>query len=330
MKKVLFWLALVCLSLFAYNMTYAQSADDVLSAILTDSGSTATSWWYLPADKDKIKIISFSGKVLSLEAPVAQKDATTITNYYIAWGPMSYKEITMTNSSEDLQKIQDSDSYQKANNASVYQIVDGKLIVNLPINYDSGDVYITIAPLDPTGAQGNMIEDYTTNLSSQSAGSQVLAENFSSAGSNDAIANVSCLWASDKDRITLSWSVNTAMNASKVEIYHKQWVGQGAMDIKGTPSVGEKTFTMNTSDRKEQLFRLKPVDSNGTMVGNEVMYICKASEVLSSASDDGTSPNGGTVPGIAVVPATWPRETFAFIVFASALLYVVYKKFRKA
>lgn len=99
------------------------------------------------------------------------------------------------------------------------------------------------------------------------------------------------------------------------------------MDVKGTPAIGDKTFTVNTPHRNIQLFRLKPVDNNGTMIGEEIQYICKPDTVV--AANNATNTTDPTKP-IPVTPHTGPKETFAFIMFVSALAYVVYKKTRKA
>jgi hypothetical protein len=48
-----------------------------------------------------------------------------------------------------------------------------------------------------------------------------LAENFSNSNLNKAISDVSCIWTKDQNRVNLTWSVNTALKATKVEIYHR-------------------------------------------------------------------------------------------------------------
>lgn len=313
MQKLLFWLIFVFAIVFSYTITYAQSADDVLNSILTNSWSNSLSRGYTLADKEAIKFVSFSGKVLVLEVPLAKKESQTINNYYISWGPVSYQEIVTTDSSELLQKIQDSDTYKGDGQNSVYEQKDGKLFLSLPVDDADGDIYVTIAPLDESNAQGNTIEDYKVN--SQALWSQVLADNFSNSNSDQAIANVSCLWTKDTNRVNLTWLVNTAMpSATEVEIYHRWDLAQGTMDLKWSPNISDKTFTMDTPHRKGQTFRLKPVDSNGTMVWNEIVYVCKPADEL-GLENSPTSSSVIPTPWIVVVPVTGPKEVMIFLFF---------------
>jgi hypothetical protein len=97
------------------------------------------------------------------------------------------------------------------------------------------------------------------------------------------------------------------------------------MDLKGSPDIDDKSFTLNTPHRDIQLFRFKPVDNNGTMVGEEIQYICKP-DVQSTTTTDETDDNNP----IPVTPHTGPKETLAFILFISALAYAVYRKTRTA
>lgn len=91
----------------------------------------------------------------------------------------------------------------------------------LPLESTSVDVYVTIAPEDEFSTQGNQIEDYKINPGSTAATTQVKADNFSNANSNKAIDSVSCIWTKDQNRVNLTWAVNTALSATKVEIYHR-------------------------------------------------------------------------------------------------------------
>lgn len=307
----------------------AQSPDDVLGSILTDTSSSSAPWWYVANDKEKIKFISFSWGVLTLEVPLAQKDAKTLSNYYITWWPISYQEITTTNSSQDLQKIQDSDTYKSTNGKSVYEVKNGVLVLALPTLAGSKDLYVTIAPLDDSGNQWGIIEDYKIDLTTQTAGSQVLADNFSNTNSNQAISSISCIWASTENRVTLTWNVNTALNATNVEIYHRGDSNQWSMDLKWTVAINSKTFTVSTPHRNEQLFRFRPVNSNGALVWSEVQYQCSSDAGSQSTNDTSTTTTTDT-PAIPVVPTTWPKETFALILLCSWLAYILFKKFKKA
>lgn len=98
------------------------------------------------------------------------------------------------------------------------------------------------------------------------------------------------------------------------------------MDLKGSPDIDDKSFTLNTPHRDIQLFRFKPVDNNGTMVGEEIQYICKP-DVQSTTTIDNETDDANPIP---VTPHTGPKETLAFILFISALAYAVYRKTRTA
>lgn len=324
-KKSLFWLACITLSLGLFlSLASAQSSEELLNSLIgTNAGSNSASRWFNLGDKDRIISKGLSGMTLNLEAPVAKKDGKNITDYYITRWPISYKDITTTASADDLAKIRSSSEYTN-NNKPVYTIVGDKLLLELPLADTNVDVYVTIAPQDEFQSQGNMIEDYKINPSTSST-TQVKADNFSNTTSNKAIADVSCIWTKDQNRVNLTWSVNTAMSqATKVEISHRGDTNQWPMDVKGTPTIGDKTFTMDTPHRNIQLFRLKPIDNNGTMIGEEIQYICKPDTTTTPVT-----PTDPTKP-IPVTPHTGPKETFAFIAFVSALVYVIYRKTRKA
>lgn len=63
------------------------------------------------------------------------------------------------------------------------------------------------------------------------------------------------------------------------------------MDLKGSPDIDDKSFTLNTPHRDIQLFRLKPVDNNGTMVGEEIQYICKPDTQSTTTTDENDDNN---------------------------------------
>jgi hypothetical protein len=57
------------------------------------------------------------------------------------------------------------------------------------------------------------------------------------------------------------------------------------MTIKGTPNVTDRKFVVNTPHRNVQLFKLRPLDVAGTMVGKEDIYTCKADPITSKVTD---------------------------------------------
>ena len=321
-QKIVLWLVCAVFSLVSiWWYSFAQSNEETLKAILWD-----WSWWYTQSDKDKISFVSLNGSTLVLSAPLAQKNGKAITSYFITRGPIPYKDIAATNSVDDLNKIMDSRNYKSDNNKSVYEVKDNKLILTLPITDITADLYVTIAP-EEDAVQGSFIEDYKINPASQAwSTTKVLAENFSNSTLNKAVVDVSCIWTKDQNRVNLTWSVNTALNATKVEIYHRGDENQWPMDLKGSPDIDDKSFTLNTPHRDIQLFRFKPVDNNGTMVGEGIQYICKP-DVRSTTTIDNETDDANPIP---VTPHTWPKETLAFILFISALAYAVYRKTRTA
>ena len=144
---------------------------------------------------------------------------------------------------------------------------------------------------------------------------------------NQAIVNVTCVWDATANRTTLLWDINTAVSAARVEISHSPDEKQGDMTVKGTPNITDRKFVVDTPHREIQLFRLKPLDGAGTMVGNEIQYICKPAPV--AVNETPVTPTNPTKP-IPVTPATGPKETAAIILFISILGYALYRKVRKA
>ena len=327
-QKIALWLIFVIFSLVVgiWWYSFAQSSDQILEWLIGWSTWSTASWWYNLSDKDKVSFVSLNGSTLVLSAPLAQKNGKSITSYFITRGPISYKDITTTNSVDDLAKIKQSEDYEKTNGKPMYEIKDNKLLLTFVLDDVAADLYVTIAPQDAAD-QWNAIEDYKINPASQAwSTTKVLAENFSNSNLNKAISDVSCIWTKDQNRVNLTWSVNTALNATKVEIYHRGDEKQWPMDLKGSPDIDDKSFTLNTPHRDIQLFRFKPIDNNGTMVGEEIQYICKP-DVQSTTTIDNETDDANPIP---VTPHTWPKETLAFILFISALAYAVYRKTRTA
>jgi hypothetical protein len=89
-----------------------------------------------------------NGSTLVLSAPLAQKNGKAITSYFITRGPISYKDITTTNSVDDLAKIKQSEDYEKTNGKPMYEIKDNKLLLTFILDDVAADLYVTIAPQD--------------------------------------------------------------------------------------------------------------------------------------------------------------------------------------
>ena len=173
-----------------------------------------------------------------------------------------------------------------------------------------------------------MIEDFKFNLNSTTTSTTAVAGDVYNTSSNKAIDNVTCVWDATENRTTLLWDLNTAMsNATKVEIAHRPDEDQGTMDVKGTPNITARRFVVDTPHRDIQLFRLKPLDANGAMVGIEIQYICKPDNVATTDPTTPITPTDPTKP-IPVTPHTGPLETTAMIFFISLLGYFVYRKAR--
>ncbi|MBP7884890.1 hypothetical protein KAZ93_01735 [Patescibacteria group bacterium] len=94
------------------------------------------------------------------------------------------------------------------------------LRITITIDDVNANQYITIVPQEGT-IQGKGIEDYSFNVGN-SAGktTQVLADS-NNANLNQAIMNISCTRDENKDQVTVRRDVNTAKNATKVEIAYK-------------------------------------------------------------------------------------------------------------
>ena len=240
--------------------------------------------------------------------------------------------MTTTVNADDLQKVKDSDaSAVAAGGTPIYKVEGDKVIFTIDIAEPTKDIYISILPEDENRATGNGIQDFTFNLSTVqvgSSGNTAVAGDVHNPSLNQAITNVSCVWDATANRTTLLWDVNTALSATRVEISHRPDENQGAMTVKGTPNITDRRFVVDTPHRNVQLFRLKPVDSAGTMVGNEIQYICKPD----TPATTGTTPVQPTNPSkpIPVTPATGPVQNAAVVLIISLLGYAIYRKVRKA
>lgn len=297
-------------------ITFAQSNDQVIDSLL----STTATRWYTATDKNSVKIIAKTATTVTIEAPIATKDGKDITSYYITWAPISYKDITATSNTDDLAKVKDSDTIKLADGSPIYSLSGNKLVFTLEVLEPTKDLYVTIAPEDASKNTWWLIEDFKFNINTTTTSTTAVAGDTYNSSSNRAIDNVTCVWDATENRTTLLWDINTAMNATKVEISHRPDENQGSMTVKGTPDITARRFVVDTPHRDIQLFRLKPLDWAGAMVGLEIQYICKPEPVTTPVT-----PTDPTKP-IPVTPHTGPLETTAIIFFISLLGYFVYRK----
>lgn len=326
MKKLFSLLALsLIVSGFALPVAlFAQTNDEIISELQ----AWASDWWYAVSDKTLVKVIAKTDNTATIEAPVAKRDGQTIQSYYITWAPISYDEIATNTNIDDLNKVKDSDtSALSSGGTPLYTIQWEKLVFTIDIAEPTKDIYVSILPEDEARRTGNWIEDFTFNLSTVQLNSQVtaVAGDVYDTSINQAIINVSCMWDATANRTTLLWDINTALSATTVEISHRPDENQGAMTVKGTPNITDRRFTVDTPHREVQLFRLKPLDNNGAMLGNEIQYICKPDPTPTTP----VAPTNPTNP-IPVTPETGPLETAVIVLVISVLGYVVYRKVRKA
>jgi len=316
---------LITLSTFVASIslpvvTFAQSNDDVIDSIIWN-----VTRWYTATDKNSVKIIAKTATTVTIEAPIAKKDGKDITSYYITWAPISYKDITATSNTDDLAKVKDSDTIKSPDGSPIYSISWSKLVFTLEVLEPTKDLYVTIAPEDANKNTGWLIEDFKFNINTTTTATTAVAGDTYNSSSNKAIDNVTCVWDATENRTTLLWDINTAMNATKVEISHRPDEKQGTMTVKGTPDITARRFVVDTPHRDIQLFRLKPLDWAGTMIGLEIQYICKPDTTTPITTP--VTPTDPTKP-IPVTPHTGPLETTAIIFFISLLGYFAYRKMR--
>lgn len=311
------------IALWLPMITLAQSNDDIVNDLLSNSAD----WWYTLEDKALIKVIAKTDTTATIEAPVAMRNGQIVPDYYITWAPISYTDITTNTNTDDLDKVNDSDKAKlAAGGTPIYTVENGKLIFTITIAEPTKDIYVTIEPEDEMRDTGNRIEDFRFNLSTVEIGANTttaVAGDVYDTFLNQAIANVSCVWDSTANRVTLLWDLNTAMSASRIEISHRPDEKQGDMTVKWTPNITDRSFAVDTPHRNIQLFRLKPLDNGGAMVGNEIQYICKPNPTAPVVPTDPSNP-------IPVTPETGPVETAALVLVVSLLWYGIYRKLRKA
>jgi len=168
-----------------------------------------------------VKIISKTATTVTIEAPIAKKDGKDVTSYYITWAPISYKEMTSTSNADDLAKIKDSNTIKLADGSPIYSLTGGKLVFTLEVLESTKDLYVTIAPEDNNKITGGLIEDFKFNMNTATTSTTAVAGDTYNSTSNKAIDNVTCVWDATANRATLLWDINTAMNATKVEISHR-------------------------------------------------------------------------------------------------------------
>ncbi len=297
---------------------FAQTNDATLDTLITNKPTR----WYTETDKSLVKIISNTATTVTVEAPIAKKDGKDIVSYYISWSPLSFQDITTTANSDDLKKVKDTNDIKLPDGSPVYLLTWGKLLMILEVLEPTKDLYVTIEPQDENQKAWIWIEDLKLNVNTTTTATTAVAGDSYNSSSNEAINNVTCVWDATGNRTTLLWDINTAMNATKVEISHRPDENQGPMTVKGTPDATARRFVVDTPHRNIQLFRLKPLDANGAMVGIEIQYICKPDNVAIPAPITPTDPK----KPIPVTPHTGPLETTAIIFFISLLGYFVYRK----
>jgi hypothetical protein len=310
------------------TITFAQSNDQVIDSLLW---TTATRW-YTAGDKSAVRIIAKTSNTVTIEAPLAKKDNKNITSYYITWAPISYKNVTASSNTDDLKSVKTSDDTKAADGGPMYKIENGKLIFTINITEPTKDLYVTIAPEDANKNTWWMIEDFKFNINTTTSTTAVAGDIFNSTN-NKAIDNISCVWDATANRVTWTWDINTAMNATKVEISHRPDENQWPMTVKGTPDITARRFVVETPHRNIQLFKFKPLDAADTMVGIEFIIPCKPDtiEVVTPPDSTTRTPITPTDPKkpIPVTPHTGPLETTAIIFFISLLGYFVYRKVAK-
>ena len=330
-KKVMIWLSVVLISSSMIVPTWYgqnQANENAIANILN-----TTSRWYSSTEKNSIKFVSLSGSAAAgistaiFEAPIVKKDGVAIKNYSISFGAVSYADVNKN--PDDLSKIQISDQLAK-DWKIVYKVEWEKVIMMLPIN-TSKDLYITVSPIDSSNSAGSSIEDQKFSASTFSGNpTQVLAENFSSSNSNNAITVDTCIRAQTENKVNYTRTINSALNATQVELSYRTSDTQGTYVGATIVPASDKSYTFSVPDRKINLFKLRPLGSNGAMVGNEIIHICKP-DTLPANNPDTKITETTTTPSvqkkaIPVVPHTGPTETIAFILFASFLIYVFYKR----
>lgn len=303
--------------------------EDIISGILESADR-----WYTEADKSLIQVIAKTANTATLQVPVAQKDGQIITSYYITWAPFSFEAMqTGTSTTEQLAQVKDSDKIEKETWSPMYVIEGNNLIFTIDIADANAPIYVTIMPEDVNRISWDPIEDFqfvlnTVQIANGVTTTTAVAGDINDRSKNIAIINESCIRDATANRVTLVWDLNLAWsNATRVEISHRGDESVGPMTVRGTPPITDRRMIIDTPHRNIQLFKFKPLDAAGAMVGEEIHYICKPTPTTTTPNPTPT-PTTPTDPAkpIPVVPATGPAQTAAIIFFVSLLLYIVYRK----
>ncbi len=316
------------LTLSSYT-AFAQSNDDTIRDLTFWSSDRG----YNPWDENAAVVTAKTDTSVTFEVPVAKKEGKSIVSYYITRWPISYQEMMSSQNTDDLAKIKTSDDTTATWGEQVYKVVNDKLILTLPIDSPTDTIYVSVVPEDDTMNLWRILElkpfqlntlqvTTTTNYDEKGAGAS-----FSNPALNQAIDNVTCVWDATANRTTLFRDVNTALQASTVEISYRADEQQWSMVVVGKPAIRDNKFIVDTAHRNIQLFNLKPLDSNGTKIGNDIQYICKPNPVAWPVAP--ITPTNPSKP-IPVTPATWPVETAAVVLVIAILGYALYRKVRKA
>ena len=322
---------ILALGLFAMPVSFAQTNDQRVE----DARSLWSSdRWYINYDGDDVRVVEIDGETVTFEIPAMETvDGYFVDDYYIVRWPDDYQNVLID---DDLEIFRDSFDYLDDHGEEMYEIDLDDQTLSLRVDQlvdRSMTFYIYVFPQDdnnddyrgaPLIFDAFALKDLRVSPARETWGSSNQTSDLYDAWSNKRVDNVSCVWDNTRARVTLFWEKNQAYSdASKVEVSYRPNDSQWSMTVVGEPSIDDERIVVDTAHREIQLFRLKPIDRDGAMVGTEIQYICKPSNVTSPGEVDKENP-------IPVVPETWPKETTAIVLIVAALGYAIYRKTKKA
>lgn len=312
-------------------LSYAQTNDDMINRIMWDVDR-----WYTDTDKQNIRVIakSESENTVTLKLPTAVKDGEEISTYYIARSPLSFTELQELGDSSAMEFMRDSTQYE----SGIYRIENGFLLIDIEVDTIDDNVYVSIVP-EYNQISGNPIYDYNFEFSSVEITPEQDVNNsnpvINQPGAGTAIVNLTCVWDQSTSRVTLFRDVNTAFDATKVQIASRDDTSQWNLRVEWTPNILDKRFVIDwiSSNSDLKLFALKPLNDSNAQVGNEIHYECKYDPVeepkVEKPEQEKPIPEEPSKP-IPVVPETWPKETTAIVLIIALLAYGIYRGVRKA
>lgn len=317
------------LGLFAAPVTLAQTNDQRVEQARSLWSSDR---WYLNYDGDDVRVVDIDGETVTFEIPAMETvDGYFVEDYYIVRWPDDYQNVLID---EDLEIFRDSFDYEEDHGEDMYEIdVDNQLLrITVDKIVDRSMVfYIYVFPQDdnnddyrgaPLIFDAFSLEDLKVS-SSGSSSTPTRTSDLYDSDSNKRVDNVSCVWDNTGNRVTLFWEVNQAYtDASNVEVSYRPNDTQWSMIVVWEPNINNEKIVVDTAHREIQLFRLKPIDQDGAMMGTEIQYICKPQNVSEPGVDEENP--------IPVVPETGPRETTAIIAILAVIGYGIYRKTKKA